>query len=309
MFRALSLATLIVAGSLAGVAVPAVAQMSVSMDSPVSGDAVLNRDVEVRVAPSENARILSTHTQGEAVEALDTPRGSAWTRVGKGGVPLGFVPKDALDAVPVPPVKAPAQPAEPETPKPTAAPATASSPTDADRRVAIVPQATLAALGDGTLGALVATRNITVREKIPNGKIRSTTIRKGQAVGLVAVRGETLEVALPGGAAAETGKAGWLGVGAIRPDPAPATTDGPLVMGLLGEYANFEEGTASVRAFVAGPGAAWKEKPPMLWPVFRSGRTAWRAAIGPMPPLDLDRACSVLTRRGDDCRVLEAIPY
>jgi len=300
MLRALSVAALIVVGS----PVFAFAQMSVSIDAPVSGDATLNRDIEVRVAPSENARILSTLNQGDHVEALDTPRGMGWTRIGKGGVPLGFVPKDALDAVPVPPVRAPAKPPSPATP-PVAAPGK-TDPTDADRRVAIVPRATLSALGEGNVGALVATRNITLREKLPGGKTRSTTIRKGQAVGLAAVRGETLEVVIPGGTAAETNWTGWLGVGAIRPDPAPG---GPLVMGLLGEYASYEEGAASVRAFVAGPGAAWRDKPPLLWPVFRSGRVAWRAAVGPMSPVELDRACSVLTRRGDDCRVIEAVSY
>jgi len=302
MLRALSVAMSVVAL----LSAPARAQMSVSIDAPVAGDATLNRDIEVRVAPSEGARILATMNQGEAVEALDTPRGSTWTRIGKGGVPLGFVPKDALDAVAVPPVRVPAKP-KPATP-PAAAPAATvkTSPTDAERRVAIVPQATLAALGEGNVGAMVATRNITVREKLPGGKTRSTTIRKGQAVGLAAVRGDTLEVVIPGGTAAETVKAGWLGVGAIRPDSAPG---GPLVMGLLGEYTSYEEGAVSVRAFIAGPGAAWKDRPPLLWPVFRSGRVAWRAAVGPMPPVDLDRACAILTRRGDDCRVIETVSY
>lgn len=302
MLRALSVAALIVVGS------PAVAfaQMSVSIDAPVSGDAVLNRDIEVRVAPSENARILSTLGQGDRVEALDTPRGLGWTRIGKGGVPLGFIPKDALDAVPVPPVRAPAKPPTRAPAAPPAASPGKNAPTDADRRVAIVPRATLSVLGEGNVGALVATRNITVREKLPGGKTRSTTIRKGQAVGLAAVRGETLEVVIPGGAAAETSWTGWLGVGAVRPDPAPG---GPLVMGLLGEYTSFEEGTASVRAFVAGPGSAWRDGPPLLWPVFRSGRVAWRAAVGPMSPVELDRACSVLTRRGDDCRVIETVSF
>jgi len=306
MLRALSVATLVVAVSF--VSAPAFAQMSVSIDAPVAGDATLNRDIEVRVAPSENARILITLNQGDSVEALDTPRGSAWTRIGKGGVPMGFVPRDALDAVPVPPVRVPAKP-KPATP-PAATPATPArtSPTDAERRVAIVPQATLAALGDGNVGAMVATRNITVREKLPDGKTRSTTIRKGQAVGLAAVRGEALEVVIPGGTAAETSWAGWLGVGAVRLDPAPSP-GGPLVMGLLGEYASYEEGAASVRAFIAGPGAAWKDRPPLLWPVSRSGRVAWRAGVGPMSPVELDRACSLLTRRGDDCRVIEAVSY
>lgn len=303
MFRVLIVALVVVAG--AGCGRPVRAQMSVAIDAPVAGDATINRDIEVRVAPAENARIVATLTQGDSVDALDTPRGSVWTRIGKKGVPLGFVPKDALDAVPVPPAPTPRPPA----PAPAPAAAAATPPVasvDAERKAAMVSKATLDALGEGVVGAMVATRNITVHEKPAGGGTRSKTIRKGQVVGLAAVRGSTLEVVLPGGGAAETTRAGWLGVGAARPDPAPP---GPLVIGLLGEYTSYEEGAASVRAFIAGPGASWRDHPPILWPVFRTDRVAWRAGIGPMAPPDLDRACAILTRRGDDCRVIETVAY
>lgn len=85
-------------------AAPAPAQSPVAIGAPLTGEVVLNRDVEVRVGPSEESRILRTLKRGNALNALDTPRGTGWTMVAIGGRPIGYVPADALDpALLVPP--------------------------------------------------------------------------------------------------------------------------------------------------------------------------------------------------------------
>jgi uncharacterized protein YgiM (DUF1202 family) len=73
------------------------AQNPVFLGGPLTGEVVLNRDVEVRIGPSENARILTTLRRGRALNALGTPRGTSWTEVAIGGRPIGYVPADSLD--------------------------------------------------------------------------------------------------------------------------------------------------------------------------------------------------------------------
>lgn len=98
------LSGVVLAGMLLLWAVPAPAQSPVAIGAPLTGEVVLNRDVEARIGPSEESRILRTLQRGKALNALDTPRGTGWTMVAIGGRPIGYVPADALDpALLVPP--------------------------------------------------------------------------------------------------------------------------------------------------------------------------------------------------------------
>ena len=102
----------VVATLLAATVPPAYAQSPVAIGAPLEGPVVLNRDVEVRIGPSQDARIISTMKGGRAVNALGTPRGTTWTQIAIGGQPIGYVPADSLVPVyvprPVPVAPAPA---------------------------------------------------------------------------------------------------------------------------------------------------------------------------------------------------------
>ncbi len=78
------------------------AQSPVATGAPLEGPVTLNRDVEVRVGPNQDARIVKTMKSGESVNALGTPRGTAWTQIAIGGQPVGYVPADSLDTVYIP---------------------------------------------------------------------------------------------------------------------------------------------------------------------------------------------------------------
>lgn len=75
----------------------AMAQSAVTINGPPAGEVILNRDIEVRLAPHETSRILRTLRRGQSLNALDTPRGTSWTLIAIGGQPIGYVPSDALD--------------------------------------------------------------------------------------------------------------------------------------------------------------------------------------------------------------------
>lgn len=288
---------IVLAGAAAVCQAPATAQSSVAIGAPLVGEVVLNRDVEVRAAPSEAGRLLSTQPKGKALTALGTPRGTNWTQVAIGGVPLGYVPADALDQVYVPE-------AAPDRPLPRGGAAASVSPSGA----AAVPRAAREAVdGLGAQGYLVATRNLSVTERLPDGKRRSVALRKGQVVGLTAIRGSRLDLALPGRAPLEAQAEGFTGVAAAYTDGTPAGSR--LFVGRLGEFLSYEEGLQAWQRFIAGPGIHLADRAPMVWPVIRSGRVQFLAGIGPFTAADLDRACASLTRQGYDCRPIPLTLY
>lgn len=282
--------------TIAVTAVPARAQSSVSIGAPLEGEVVLNRDVEVRIAPSENGRILTTLTKGKALNALGTPRGTNWTQVAVGGIPLGFVPADSLDPVYAPKYAVPNRTAG----VPGAPPATGPTLTGA----ALVSEKARAAVADAAAqGLMVATRGLTVTEMVDGKKRRSVSLRKGQVVGLAAVNGSRLELFLSNGRRAEASLDGFLGVAAAYSDG--ERPKGGAFVGRLGEYLSYEEGLRAWQSFIAGSGQGYRDRPPIVWPVFRSGRILFQAGVGPLSAADLDRSCAALTRQGVECAPIE----
>jgi hypothetical protein len=295
-FRRFALAVLL-AGA---IPVPAWSQSAVSIGAPLTGEVVLNRDVEVRSQPSEAGRILSTLTHGKAVDALGTPRGSTWTQIGIGGVPLGYVPADALDPVYVvtPPPRAGSNGGS--AGQPTGKPAAIAA--------AIVAKAAFdAAGGNGTQGYVVATRNFAATEALDGGKQRSVAIRKGQVLGLTGTRNGTLALTMSGHSALEAKADGVIGVATVYPEPRPSA--GSLYVGRLGEFLSYDEGIAAWRRFVAGPGAAYADRTPIVWPVFQGGRMVFEAGVGPLPNAELSGVCAPLSRQGYDCKPIALKGY
>lgn len=277
------------------ISVPLMAQTPPNIGAPLTGEVVLNRDVEVRSAPSESGRIVATLNQGKPLNALGTPRGTNWTQVGIGGVPMGYVPADALDPVYIPDVGKPKP-----IPGGAAAPAVSGRAATPAGGVALIAQGLYDQLAkSATQGILLATRNITATEKAEGGKRRSIPIRKGQAAGLVGLHGGRVELALADGTHVEAPGDGFIGVAGVAPG---GTARGPLFAGRLGEYLGYAEGMAAWQSFLNGPGAGYRGRPPGVWPVFRGGRVVFQAGVGPLSATDLDQTCAALTRQGYDCK-------
>jgi hypothetical protein len=292
-----ALAALVLA-ALAPAALPARGQTPANIGAPLTGEVVLNRDVEIRSAPAESGRILLTMPQGKALNALGTPRGTNWTQVAIGGVPVGYVPADALDPVYIPP-------AGPDKALPGGGTGGGGNGKPAALRAALVPEEARAAVAQSAgQGALVATRNLTATETGDGGKRRSVAVRKGQVAGLTGARGTRLELTLGDGKRVEAPADGFLGVAAVG---TPA--GGPFYAGRLGEFMTYDEGLKVWQAFVAGPGGAYRDRPPGVWPVVRGGKLQFMAGVGPLTAGDLDRACATLTRQGYDCRPVELKRY
>jgi hypothetical protein len=304
---ALLAATLLAPSSLiASLSDPAQAQSAVAIGAPLTGEVILNRDIEVRIGPSEDARIVMTMKQGRALNALGTPRGTFWTEVAIGGQPIGYVPADSLD----PALMVTGRPAVGgEGPKP-AKPAADGKPADAPytgRTAAVVPRAAWdkAAQTPGQ-GYVVAAKPISATEFVSAKKRRPFTLRKGDVVAVISVANGQATLALPAGTRAVAPVDGLVGVVAPYPLPGmPPIEPGMLYGAKLGQYVSYSEGMRAWKEFTAGPGSAYRDLPPMVWPVFKGGRTLYDLGVGPFTRLQVDTACGTLAQRGLDCTVIE----
>jgi len=275
------------------------AQSPVAIGAPLTGEVVLNRDIEVRIGTHEDARIIMTLKRGKALNALGTPRDTAWTEVAIGGQPIGYVPADSLD-----PALMVARPVTGNTAPKPAKPGEQAAP---HRNAAVVPRASWdIAAQVPAQGYVVATQNIAATEILDNKKRKSFTLRKGDVVGVIDTANGRATLAMPGRSKAVATVDGLVGVVAPYPLPGmPPIEPGPLYAAKLGEYVSHAEGLRAWREFTAGAGAAYRDLPPMVWPVFRGTRTTYEMGIGPFSRTQVDNACGVLAQRGRDCWVIE----
>lgn len=292
------------AGSVAATP-PAWAQSPVAIGAPLTGEVVLNRDIEVRIGPSEDARIVMTLKQGKALNALGTPRGTYWTEIAIGGQPIGYVPADSLD----PALMVTGRPAiGGEGPRPSK-PA-ANQPADATpphRSAAVVPRAAWdKAAQTPAEGYVVAAGPISATEILANRKRRSFTLRKGDVVALIGAADGEATLALPAGTRALAPVQGLVGVAAPYPLPGMPPVEPGMLYGIkLGEYVSYAEGLRAWKEFTAGPGSAYRDLPAMVWPVFRKGRLLYEVGVAPFTRLQVDTACGTLAQRALDCTVIE----
>jgi len=285
------------------------AQSPVATGMPLEGPVLLNRDVEVRVGPSQDARIISTMQSGRAVNALGTPRGTNWTHIAIGGQPVGYVPADALDPVYVPrPVPSPAAAATaPKPDRDAAGKDGKAAPSPRHASGALVPRAAWETASPAPpLGYVVATRAVRATELLEGKKSTALTLKKGQVVGLADVRNGRADLVVPGRGRVVADFDGLLGVAAPYPLAGePALPAGPVYAVKLGEFVSYAEGLRAWTELTAGPAAQYKDRPPMVWPVFREGRVTYDMGVGPFTRMQIDGACTTLAQRGRDCTIVE----
>ncbi|MCW2238265.1 SH3 domain-containing protein [Azospirillum canadense] len=280
----------------------AMAQSPVAIGAPLTGEVVLNRDIEVRIGPNEDARIVMTLSRGKALNALGTPRGTGWTEVAIGGQPIGYVPVDSLD-----PALMVARPVSTAGGSGGARAAKPGEPAVHHRNAAVVPRAAWEIAAQvPAQGYVVATQPIAATEILDSKKRRGFTLRKGDVVGVIDASNGRATLSMPGRSKAVATVDGLVGVVAPYPLPGmPPLEPGPLYAARLGEYVSHAEGMRAWQEFTAGAGSAYRDLPPMVWPVFRGPRTTYDMGLGPFTRTQVDNVCGALAQRGRDCWVIE----
>lgn len=287
----------------AAAAPAAVAQSPVQIGAPLTGEVVLNRDVEVRIAPNENARIIMTLEKDKPLNALGTPRGSTWTQVAIGGQPIGYVPADSLDpALAVRPLPLPAKrPAGNGGGAVNPAAVAAVTPKSAwDRAQNSQARGYVVALED--VAAPPPAANAREKDKKPKGP----ALRRGDVAAFVEAVGDEARLIAPGGARVAAPVKSLLGVIAGYPLPGQAPLGvGALYAARLGEYYSYGEGRRAWDAFIQGPGGDFRDRPAMVWPALRGGDVTYQMGIGPFSARELDNICPLLAQRGFACAIVE----
>ncbi len=305
-FRALALRLFLAAAALCCAPVPAFAQSPVAIGAPLTGEVVLNRDIEVRIGPNADARIIQTLPRGKALNALGTPRGTSWTEVAIGGQPIGYVPSDSLDPALMVSRSITAAMGGAGAGGPPAG-AGAGKPPVIHRSAAVVPRSAWEIAAQvPAQGYVVAADNIKATEILDNKKRRNFTLRKGDVVSLIDSANGRVTLGMPSRSRAVATTDGLIGVVAPYPLPGmPPIEPGPLFAARLGEYVNHAEGLRAWQEFTYGPGAAYRDLPPMVWPVFRGARTTYQMGVGPFTRTQVDNVCGALAQRSMDCWVIE----
>lgn len=300
---------------------PVRAESPAAITAPIEGEAVLNRDVEVRIQPREDARIIMTLKEGKRLNALDTPRGTTWTKVAIGGQPIGYVPWDALDpAFVITGVereekaeqrraaaadKAAAKEAGKETPA-AAGTGGALVPLDAWTRAV----SSNGGAGMPVRGYMVATRNL--KATLPSVETKKPTValRKGDVAGFLGFSSGQVDLIVPGVGTASAPAAGLMGVASAYPQPTlPPMEKGPQVAIRIGEYPTYEEAVNAWNEFVAGPGLQFREVPPMVWPKVTGRTVSFATGIGPFTRAQTATACAELAKRGRGCTLLSLAQF
>lgn len=279
---------------------PAQAQSPVQIGAPLTGEVVLNRPVEVRIAPGENGRIVMTLEKGKPLNALGTPRGTTWTQVAVGGQPIGYVPADALDpALAVRPLN---------LPPPRRAPGAAPDAVSLSAVAALAPKAAWdKAQNAQAKGYVAALADVAGPPPKDPKKPKGPALRKGEVAALLDVTGTEARLIAPGGARIVAPASDLIGVISGYPLPGQA----PLGVGTpyaarLGEYVSYAEGRRAWDMFVrSSAGGEFRDRPPMVWPMLRGDVVTYQMGVGPFSAGELDNICPTLAQRGFACSILE----
>mgnify|MGYP001809653836 CR=1 FL=1 len=302
---------------LSGAAAPPVrGESPASINAPIEGEAVLNRDAEVRILPREDSRIIMTLKEGKRLNALDTPRGTTWTKVAIGGQPIGYVPWDALDPAFI--IAGVEREEKAEQRRAAAADKAAGKeagkdgPATSATTGALVPLDawTRAVSSNGGAGMpvrgyMVATRTIKATLPSVEKKKPTVTLSKGDVAGFLGFSSGQVDLIVPGVGTASAPAAGLTGVASAYPQRTlPPMEKGPQVAIRIGEYPTYEEALNAWNEFVAGPGLQFRDVPPMVWPRVSGRAVSFATGIGPFTRAQTGTACAELAKRGRGCTLM-----
>jgi hypothetical protein len=248
-------------------------------DSPLSGEALLGRDVEVRAGPSAGAPALRALPRGTVVTSLGSPRGTGFAEIGIGGRPAGYVPVDALASI--------------------------YGPREVSGAVALLSRRLVAP--DGGLDASHVLRRPVAAAEARDGKRRQTRLPAGTPVALLDVADGKARVAADGTAGAAVEPDALLPIAGVHGgEPGRGEPRGHY-LARVGEHASPAEAEAAWQALLrAAPhlGVHGRFVYPVLGPGLR-----FALAFGPMDRAGADSACLSLAQRQTDCWITELLAY
>lgn len=266
------LAAVLAAGALSLSAPPALAQ------AVTAGEALLEREVEVRLSPDAAAPATATLAKGSVVMALGAPRGRPFTEIVAADGGVGYVPSDVLRSIYAPR-------------RPTGT-------------VALVSRARWAP--DGILRGSHVARRAATGTGVRDGKRATIKVEPGTVLSLLDMQAGKPRLASDAVASVTLDPDALLPIAGVH-DYAFGRADAGLLLARLGEHAD-----------PAGARAAWDRlsaaipllarHAPFVFPA-PGDPTRFTLAFGPLDRRGAEATCTALAQRLVDCWLLDVAVY
>ncbi|WP_207476310.1 hypothetical protein [Arenibaculum pallidiluteum] len=255
----------------------AAAPAAVCLAQAQDGDALLNRDVEVRVAPHPEAAVVRKLAKGQTVAVFGMPRRTDFVWIGRAGQSLGYVPAETLDPV--------------------------WSDRPVEEEVALIDRRQV-----GESGQLPGTH--VVAKAVGSGR---QGLARGAVVRVESVSGGVAQVS---GGAGKGAKGTKVPLDSLRPivgvrqDFPGISGEAPsYYLSKLGNYVGAAEAEAAWRGELAFVAERQAQATPFIYPTVRNGRLSYSVASGPLTRADAEALCIYASRRGRDCTLVRVDIY
>jgi len=246
---------------------PAAAQVT-------DGEALVNRDVEVRVAPSPDAAVVRSLSKGQTVSVYGTPRRTAFAWIGRGGQILGYIPIDSIDPV--------------------------WSAREVVESVALVDRRFVDAGGQLMGTHVVAAAVGSGRQGFPRGSI----------VKVEAIDGGMAQVSADGRRGSKVPVEALRPIIGVRQNYPSIAGDAPnFYLSKLGDYVSPTEANAAWTTELSFVAERQSQATPFIYPTVRKGTLSYSVATGPLARADAEALCIYASRRGRDCYLVEVGLY
>ncbi len=235
---------------------------------------ILNRDVQLRVAPNAEAAVVRTLSKGQTVSFLGSPRRTGFALIGRGGQSLGYVPLDSLDPL--------------------------WGARTAEETVALV---------DGRFvdrdGRLAGTH--VVGRAIGSGK---QAFPRGSVVKVESVDGRSVHVSAGAGKATKVPVDALQPIIGVRQGYPGISGEAPsFFLSKLGEYPSPAEANAAWSGELAFVAERQPQGTLFVYPSVQGGKLTYGAASGPFARADAEALCIYAARRGRDCSLVQVDLY
>lgn len=245
---------------------------------PLTGEAILKRDVDVRSTPAADGRIVMRLPRGKTVTALGTPRHTPWTRIARAGRPLGYVPWDSLESI--------------------------YAAREIAGQAAAVARRRYAPAGTPTVTHVVAERAPATAYR--DGRKHSLVLEPGTVLTLLALENGKARLAAPDYEAVVVDRKVLLPVVGVHDlDPAPSGLARSFYINKVGAYRSEDAARAAWRQIRQVLGPRVKYSHVYIYPDLDAGDTPYTLAFGPWTRHEANALCVTLAQRELDCWILK----
>jgi hypothetical protein len=258
---------------------PAEAQGGPNLGRPQVGEAILNRDIEVRVSADDGSRVVMNLPKGKTVEAFGTPRRTSWTQIGLAGRDIGYVPNDSLDSIFI-------------------ARTVSNQAAVVGRRRWTLP--------DGTLRGTHVLASDSAGMEVKDGKKREAKLERGAVLSLLDMRDGKARMSTETIASVTLPSDRLLPIIGVHDyDFSGSGQARNFFAARVGDFLTPVEAENGWSAFIAAAGPQYAPYTHFIYPMMGREGVTFALAFGPLDRMGVNNICVALAQRMLDCWVVQ----